>query len=122
MLIPSMQCEMVTGVSQFAIIYTVIEPKAMLLLIHEDEYALKVSVDELLLLGERSRLLLGRCVEEQEVIMGRLPKSANQLDRAGFIRVSDIGDIWEKKYLLTPTLLGEEVIEFILDEIETRPN
>lgn len=73
----------------------------------------KAASEELMKLGFRARLFLAECVEEQIVTRKKISKAANSLHDAGFIFIRDSGTQWELEWTITPSLLGEEALEFL---------
>jgi hypothetical protein len=55
--------------------------------------------------------LLRECVEHQGVKRKSLSAAARALEDAGFIFIRDIGSIWEERFSLTPSLVGEEALD-----------
>ncbi|KVP75201.1 hypothetical protein WJ96_05445 [Burkholderia ubonensis] len=90
----------------------------MFLLAYESEDAVKQAAQSLRQLGARARKLLEECVEHQEVTRTKVSQAANQLFDAGFLFVTDVGDIWKSEYQLRPSLAGEEALE-MLEQLES---
>lgn len=85
----------------------------MILLAYESENDARTAAHELRGLGTRARKLLEECVEHQEVTRTKVSQAATQLSDAGFLFVSDIGDVWKEEFRLRPSLAGEEALEML---------
>lgn len=88
-----------------------------MLLAYETAEDAKAAAQVLCQLGAHARKLLAECVEHQEVRRTKTSKAANQLSDAGFLFISDVGDMWQAAYLLRPSLAGEEALE-MLEQLE----
>lgn len=64
-------------------------------------------------LDKRSRTLLEECIEHQVVEKTSISKAAYFLEECSFIIIRDCSNVFEKKFVLRPTLLGEEYMEEI---------
>lgn len=82
-----------------------------MLLAHESEEDARASAELLRGLGAHARRLLEECVAEQQLTRKQVSTAARLLENAGFIFVRDEGDIFEPKFVLTPSLAGEEALE-----------
>ncbi|RQR65454.1 hypothetical protein DIE18_03100 [Burkholderia sp. Bp9125] len=82
-----------------------------MLLVHETDEDARASAVELRALGGHARRLLEECVAEQQLTRKQASTAARLLENAGFIFVRDEGDIFEPKFVLTPSLAGEEALE-----------
>lgn len=70
-------------------------------------------------LGPHARKLLAECVEATGVKRKQLSAAAKSLESAGFLFVRDLSSIWDAEYEQSPTLAGEEALEY-LDEINEK--
>lgn len=82
-----------------------------MLLGHETEDDVHASALLLRGLGGHARRLLEECVAEQQLTRKAVSAAARALENAGFIFVRDEADIFEPKFVLTPSLTGEEALE-----------
>lgn len=89
----------------------------MILLAHETVADASAAAEILRGLGNRARRLLEECVENQSMTQRKVSQAAQQLDEAGFVFVKEVGDLWETKFVITPSLAGEEALE-VLEQIE----
>ena len=64
-------------------------------------------------LDTRSRKLLEECIENQEVVKTSISKTMLLLETYSFVIIRDVSNVFEKKIVLRPTLLGEEYMENI---------
>ena len=65
---------------------------------------------QLAALPGRVRNLLAESVEHQELFRTRISAAAITLADAGFLRIRDVGQQWAPRFVLTPTLSGEEAL------------
>lgn len=62
-------------------------------------------------LDKRSRTLLEECIRTQGIEKTSISKSALHLEELSFIIIRDFSNVFEKKFLLSPTLIGEEYMD-----------
>jgi hypothetical protein len=94
---------------------TILEVFDMFLLAHVDLYAVKESAEQLQIMGKNAINLLEVCVAEQIIERVKLSAAAILLDGAGFIRINDSDLAISSRYKLSPTLAGEEALEYLHD-------
>jgi hypothetical protein len=93
----------------------------MNLFFFESQEAADEAAESLRKLGPHARKLLSECVEKQEVTRQKASAAALSLDSAGFIFIREnknwplIPDI-----LITPSLAGEEALETLEHQEETK--
>lgn len=83
----------------------------MYLLAHESEAHAQESAMQLRGLGRYVRKLLEECVAAQGVERASLSRAAEALSEAGFVFVRGGGTVFEPRFLLAPSLAGEEALE-----------
>lgn len=64
-------------------------------------------------LGSAARKLLSTCVEHQAVTRKTQSAAALTLEMEGFLFVRFTGSVFYEEYLLTPTLAGEEALDWL---------
>ena len=69
------------------------------------------AIADLQKMGPRAQKLLAEIVKKQSVVRKSLSETAENLELAGFIFISDKGDLWNPEYVLNPSLAGEEALE-----------
>jgi hypothetical protein len=84
-----------------------------MLLAHDTEEDAQKSAKELRGLGMRARRLLEECVADTGITTTVVSRAAQQLDNCGFVKIRDTEDMWNREFTITPTLLGEEALEFL---------
>lgn len=90
----------------------------MLLIAHETENDVRDSANALSSLGNRSVNLMIDVVTEQGVSKNTISKTILDLENQGFVRIKDASTLWQKSFYITPTLLGEEALDYYLDNIK----
>lgn len=88
----------------------------MFLISHETEDDACQSSDRLLSLGARCINFMVELVTEQELSKNNLSKTIISLENEGFVRIRDTSTQWQKSFVITPTLLGEEALGYYLDK------
>lgn len=90
-----------------------------MLLIHESMDDAVESAKALQSMGWRARKVLAEVVETSGIVRTTVSRAAKNLEDVGFLLIRDIGNGWDNKFELVPTLFGEEALQ-VLDEIEDR--
>ncbi len=89
----------------------------MVLLAHESDEAAAASAEVLRGLGSYARKLLEQCVEAQQLERRSVSATAQSLNDAGFVFVRDLSSGFEERFVLSPSLAGEEALE-MLEKLE----
>lgn len=64
-------------------------------------------------LGSAARKLLSTCVEHQSATRRTQSKAALALEMEGFLFIRFTGSVFYEEYLFTPTLAGEEALDWL---------
>lgn len=89
----------------------------MILLAHDSEEDARASAEQLRQLGGHAKKLLAECVKDQELERKSLSATARALNDAGFIFVRDLSSYFEGRFVISPSLAGEEALE-MLEKLE----
>lgn len=90
----------------------------MFLIAHETQKDVCDSANSLSSLGNRTINTMIDVVTEQGLSKNTISKSISKLEEQGFVRIKDNSTLWQKSFYITPTLLGEEALDYYLDNIK----
>ena len=91
----------------------------MFLLAYDSEDDAQAAANQLMGLGQVARRLLEECVEKQGVKRKKASAAAVRLNDAGFVFIRETGEQWEPEITITPSLAGEEALEW-LEHVESK--
>jgi len=87
----------------------------------EDEESLKDAASRLEALGQAAIKLLQTLVEHQSIEKKSLSATAEKLNNEGFIFARDHSTFFEPRFVLTPSLAGEEALEYLEKHAHPKP-
>lgn len=85
----------------------------MFLLVHGTEEDVKASSTELKKLGSNARRMLSECIEHQIATRKKISSTLESLYDAGFVFIRETGTQWNPELTITPSLAGEEALEYL---------
>ena len=77
---------------------------------------LALAANELRSMGPHARRLLAECVEKQGVNRVAVSQTALQLESAGFVFVREVRSLFERQYVIAPSIWGEETLQHLDEE------
>lgn len=86
----------------------------------EDEASAQEAASRLRGLGRAAQTLMATCVAEQALVRRALSPAAAALEGEGFVFVRNTGSVFYTEFTLSPTLAGEEALEWLEAEVPQR--